>query len=182
MKIAILGWGSLIWDPKKLDFNEQIGWNVNGPQLPIEFARISGDGRLTLVITEHGTFIPTLYAISKSNNFEKAIENLKSREGTSSKYIGWYNRNSTIFYPEDFLFKENIKSWIIETDIDFVMWTNLPEKWITKTKKEINPKERITYLKELNSDVKEIAKEYIQKTPEQIQTKYRQLIKEELKW
>lgn len=182
MKIAILGWGSLIWDPRNLDFNEQIGWDVNGPGLPIEYARISGDGRLTLVITENGTIVPTLYAISKFKDFEKAKENLRSREGTNHKYIGWYNRNSATFYSEDFLFKENIKSWITETDIDFVIWTNLPEKWITKTEKEINPKERITYLKELNSDVKEKAKEYIQKTPEQIQTKYRQLIKEELKW
>ena len=46
MKIAVLGWGSLIWDPKELDANNE--WNNDGPFLPIEFARISNNGRLTL--------------------------------------------------------------------------------------------------------------------------------------
>ncbi len=50
MKIAILGWGSLLWQPKDLQFDKGIGWSENGPMLPVEFARISKDGRLTLVI------------------------------------------------------------------------------------------------------------------------------------
>ena len=64
MKIAILGWGSLLWQPKDLQFDKEIGWSANGPFLPIEFARISKDGRLTLVITENGTDVKTYFAIS----------------------------------------------------------------------------------------------------------------------
>ena len=55
MKIAILGWGSLIWQPKDLKFDANIGWKEKGPILPIEFARISKDGRLALVITPNGS-------------------------------------------------------------------------------------------------------------------------------
>ena len=40
MKIAILAWGSLIWQPKELAYNKTFGWQKDGPILPIEFARI----------------------------------------------------------------------------------------------------------------------------------------------
>lgn len=54
MKIAILGWGSLIWNPENLNYYTEFGWSKNEPKLPIEFLRISNNGRLTLVITESG--------------------------------------------------------------------------------------------------------------------------------
>jgi hypothetical protein len=43
MKIAILGWGSLVWDPRELNVADE--FNVVGPTLPIEFCRISGNQR-----------------------------------------------------------------------------------------------------------------------------------------
>ena len=75
MKIAILGWGSLIWLPKDLKFDTNSGWKENGPVLPIEFARISKDGRLTLVITPNGTEVPTLYAVSSFDSLNLAVLN-----------------------------------------------------------------------------------------------------------
>jgi hypothetical protein len=48
MKIAVLGWGSLIWQPRELRISLPI-WKTDGPELPVEFARVSMDGRLTLV-------------------------------------------------------------------------------------------------------------------------------------
>ena len=48
MKIAILGWGSLVWNPRNLSIINS-AWHPDGVLLPIEFARISRDGRLTLV-------------------------------------------------------------------------------------------------------------------------------------
>jgi hypothetical protein len=46
--IAVIGWGSLIWCPGILRTKSR--WHSDGPALPIEFARISGDNRLSLVI------------------------------------------------------------------------------------------------------------------------------------
>ena len=57
MIIAILGWGSLIWEPKELEFDRKIGWLENGPILPIEFARISNNKRLTSLLLLKWVFV-----------------------------------------------------------------------------------------------------------------------------
>jgi hypothetical protein len=48
LKIVILGWVSLIWDPRGLP--REGPWQEGGPIFPIEFSRVSNDCRLTLVI------------------------------------------------------------------------------------------------------------------------------------
>lgn len=176
MKIAVLGWGSLIWQPKELAFDKGFDWKKDGPILPIEFARISKDGRLTLVLTEKGTEVPTLYALSTYKTIEESVLNLAIREGSGRKSIGFYSKDSNIFKPETFEFKTNIKNWIQNTDFDAVIWTNLEDN------KKIAPNKRIEYLQKLKGIKTSLAEEYIRKTPTQIKTKYRKLIEKELNW
>lgn len=186
MKIAILGWGSLIWQPKELEYNKTFGWNEDGPILPIEFARISKDGRLTLVITENGTKSPVLYTLSNYHNLEEAILNLAVREGSGRNSIGSYNKSKDTFSSK-FLFKDEIKNWIKNTDFDAVIWTNLGENWNIKNDKgdiirQIEPERRIEYLKELKGHTSAIAEEYIRRAPHQIVTAFRKKIESELNW
>jgi len=62
-KIAVIAWGSLVWDKRSLRIADK--FECTGPRLPIEFCRISGDGRLTLVIDEtNGAECPTYQACS----------------------------------------------------------------------------------------------------------------------
>lgn len=186
MKIAILGWGSLLWQPKDLQFDEKIGWSGNGPFLPIEFARISKDGRLTLVITPNGTEVKTYFAISNYENIEEAVLNLSVREGSGRGQIGWYDKSNNIFSKEVF-FKNNILNWINNTGIDAVIWTNLGENWDVKNDngkiiETIEPDSRIEYLKSLKGNKSALAEEYIRRTPTQIETHYRSLIEKKLGW
>ena len=160
MKIAILGWGSLIWNPQNLNYNTEIGWQSEGPILPIEFARISNDGRLTLVITEDGTDIKTLFAISAFETLDEAILNLAIREGSSIANIGFYEKTNSQFSPSDFKFQKNIIDWMqLNNDVDAIIWTNLGENWKTK----LVVKDRISYLSNLENPKKEKAEEYIRK-------------------
>lgn len=186
MKIAILGWGSLIWQPKELKFDANIGWKENGPVLPIEFARISKDGRLTLVITPNATEVPILYAISSFDSLDLAVLNLAVREGSGRNSIGYYDKSKKEFEPKNFAFKENINTWIETTDFDAVIWTNLPENWKIKEKdiviKTIDPNNRIEYLQNLKGPESALAEEYIRNTPKQIATTYRKQIIETLGW
>ncbi len=83
MKIAVLGWGSLLWDPR--DLRLATPFELPGPSLPIEFCRVSKNRRLTLIIDEtFGTLCRTYSATSICNNLSEAVENLRVREGMSS--------------------------------------------------------------------------------------------------
>jgi hypothetical protein len=186
MKIAILAWGSLIWQPKDLLFDTEFSWKEDGPILPIEFARISKDGRLTLVITQNGTFVPTLYSLSKYETLDEAIINLAVRESSGRRSIGSYEKSKNEFSHNVF-FKEKIVDWMNERAFGAVIWTNLGENWNIKNESRkivetIKPDERIEYLKSLKGNVIALAEEYIRKTPFQIKTKYRAKIEEELNW
>lgn len=80
-RIAIIGWGSLIWDPKCLSFDRERGWEPRGPVLPLEFSRKSSNGRLTLVLDEvRGVAVGTRVATSDLGNVDLAAKNLASRE------------------------------------------------------------------------------------------------------
>lgn len=176
MKIAILGWGSLIWNPEILKFDKKYDWNKKGPILPIEFSRISRNGRLTLVISENGSNVQTLYAYSSENTLDGAVQNLRKREGTTIANIGSYAKVTEQFSPSNFEFKQNILDWINDKEIDAVIWTNLSENWDSFTQN------RIEYLNSLENETKQLAKEYIVKTPEQIKTNLRKQIEKELNW
>ena len=97
MKIAVLGWGSLVWNPKRESVALNIGddkWSSDGPALPVEFARISKDKRLTLVLFPAGEKVTVLWAIMAPKNLDEAIDNLREVERipTSSKdEIGYVN-------------------------------------------------------------------------------------------
>src|SRR5271166_2484521 len=79
-RIVVLAWGSLVWDPRDLQAAAEFA--PNGPLLPIEFCRISADGRLTLAVDEtFGANCTTYSAPSALQSLNAAIENLSLREG-----------------------------------------------------------------------------------------------------
>lgn len=85
MKIAVIGWGSLIWCPGPLGI--QTPWYRDGPSLPVEFARISKDCRLTLVIHPDSANQMTYWALSTFEDLEGTRANLRTREGCSAEAI-----------------------------------------------------------------------------------------------
>lgn len=178
MKIAVLAWGSLCWDKRELDIVND--WTDGGVILPIEFARISTDGRLTLVITEeYGTDIETYWAISKYSKLEEAIENLRVREGTNKKGIGFVDLNSNenqSKFSQSLM--DKISAWAKEKSIDAVIWTDLESNFSEKQDKEFSYENAEKYLMTLNGEAKKRANEYIQKAPELTMTKLRERINE----
>jgi len=177
MKIACLGWGSLWWNPKDLLIDKQ--WNINGPLLPLEFCRQSGDGRLTLVINQGSAPLKVLWSLMTTTDLDIAIESLRVREGIPKgrcdDYIGVISINDD---PESTL----VQQWLLEVGLDAVIWTNLPSKFNGVNGSTPSKEEAIGYLQNLEGENRKLAEEYIRKAPSQIMTEYRRVFEKELGW
>ena len=168
MKIAILGWGSLIWDQRELPTLGE--WQKGGPVLPIEFSRISSDGRLTLVIDEkNGVPVKTRYVESGSGTLGKAIEDLRKRGGTSKSMIGVVSKTVNNAKAGS----DSIKAWDVEHKWDGVIWTGLPSNFEDINNVPFTIENGLTYLSGLSGEKRVKAREYIDRAPEEVVTPLR---------
>lgn len=186
--IAVLGWGSLIWDRDGLpvDLPEDHEWYPDGPVLPIEFVRQSNEGHLTLVIWEGaGKRIKTRWAPLKVGNLEEAILSLREREGRTpktgirirTKHVGRWTRG------EMGNASATIGHWADAMPFDQVIWTALPPKWNGVDEDFPCRAQAVAHLKKLVSEGKEAkAEEYVRKAPEWVRTPYRDAFEQELGW
>lgn len=182
MKIAIFGWGSLLWEPKGLKCDKC--WRKDGPELPIEFARISTNGRLTLVIYPDAEMIQTYWTLSSESTPSAARENLREREGTKNLGdIGLFlvsDRTSHCNFGEGIV--GTIRSWAMDYGLGAVVWTDLKSNFKCKRCVDFSECAAIEYLRSLSGKAKEKAKEYIVCAPEQTMTSLRKKIAQELGW
>ncbi len=172
MRIAILGWGSLIGRPGDMLIEGQ--WEPNGPVLKIEFSRISADGRLTLVIDpKHGSDVKTQYVKSRRSAIEDAICDLMIREGTDCANIGKCTKQNS----GDCEYA-NIRDWLNDSDCDAVIWTNLKSNFEKKWERvPFSLENAFRYLHSLPSICKANARNYINEAPEPTQTRLREYLK-----
>jgi len=187
MEIAVLGWGSLIWDDPR-ELRTKGDWSGDGPPLPVEFRRYSKGGRITLVLYPKAEDVQTLWAHADFTKLSEAIENLCDREcipKTSVDRIGFAiigGRSRCRAAPGVL---ERIQKWGKDKGLDAVVWTDLtenPDKFKKETGMELNENNIIKYLGSLTGETLEKTREYVQKAPEQINTKLRRRIRQELKW
>jgi len=176
MKIAILAWGSLVWDQRTLQIENN--WINEGPELELEFSRVSKDGRLTLVIDpNNGVKVRTYYGKSIRTNLDDAIADLIDRESTIRKRIAYVdiinNRNSKSEYPEHDDVFDNITVWCNEKKYDAVVWTALSSQFYHQTHMDFSVENAINYLEQLPLSAKSNAINYIKKAPGEVITPVR---------
>ncbi len=181
MRIVFLGWGSLIWCPDNLKVRGK--WYKDGPCLPVEFARISKNGRLTLVLYPNADRVKVLWADAEVNSLDKAVENLYQREGTKQCLIGFdYIKEDKSSCQVETEILNEIRDWATKKKLDAVVWTALPSNFKEERRKELNWNNVIEYLENLPGEKKQRAREYIEKAPPQIMTRMRRIVKKELGW
>ena len=170
MVIVCLGWGSLVWNPEDLPVRGE--WHDDGPALPLEFARESGNGRITLVVIDDGKPVPTLWAELEVPDIDAAVKALFDREG--AEWIGSIGR-----WPIDKRGHRHLKliqAWAEERGLDGVVWTDLQPGMKGDRKREPSLAEALRHFDGLDPDARERAAEYVRRAPEQIATPNRRAI------
>ena len=189
MRIACLGWGSLIWDPDTLPLSpaQPPRWFRDGPRIPIEFARRSRDNRLTLVVVprDPAKEVPTLWACLSCSTISDAKFELATRElrnpHPSPRWIAqnigaWTKAGTSNPLPGI-----DIGQWAQSKGLEGVVWTALgpnfgspprPPTWA----------EAERHLKSLSGTEAMAAKEYVRRTPKQVLTEFRPHIEQTFNW
>ena len=179
MKIACLGWGSLIWEPNELELEiENKEWFTDGPYLPIEFTRFSNHEKVTLIIDEEARPVQVLWNIMKSKDLMYVRENLKVREKTPTLdnihyLISEENQTNKIH--------SIISEWAKLKKFDAVIWTGLSYSKKTNNKRP-SLEDILSHLSSLTDEKLIEPKEYIINAPKQIETEYRKHIMSNLGW
>lgn len=182
MNIAVLGWGSLIWCPGSLRIRSR--WRPDGPMLPIEFARISQDERLTLVIHPGSVDQATSWAFSECTTVEEARNNVRARENSKLADIHYTLSDGKAAERAPLEIVNRVKEWLARhLDIQGVVWTGLPSNWIDKRGRHFTPEDAVNFLQELEAArdrakaTYDRAREYIANAPPLIDTAVRRALR-----
>ena len=175
--VACLGWGSLTWDPRGLSIRRY--WFDDGPLIPVEFARQSQDGRITLVLLDGARMVRSLWALMDARTEDDAREDLRKREGIFKKdaatFVGSWPSGPTHPIPA-------LEEWALARRLDAVVWTALPPKLQSAKGDQPTEDEIISYIRELRGARRTNAEQYVRRTPRQIDTAYRRRMEAEFNW
>ncbi len=176
MGIAVLAWGSVVKRPRGLRVSGE--WQTGGPELAVEFSRVSQDARLTLVIDlVHGVKVRTRWAHSKRRSVGDAVADLRDREGTVLRRIAYSDltnrRRSIDDFPDQADVFSDVEVWLKQQNLDAAVWTALPSNFGEQTKKQFSVDAAIEYLLGLPCSARREALRYIEEVPEEVQTPVR---------
>lgn len=179
MSWACLGWGSLLWRPGALP--RRGAWHTDGPLLPVEFARISADGRLTLIVLPGQPRLRTYWTELCCPGREEAVQALAAREVCGPEHIAWTNPEggAAQVAPE---VVPGVGAWCRQHNLTGVVWTDLPSLFASRAGEPWSPQAAVRYLAHCQGEARRRAEEYIRRAPSQTQTATRRLAEQQLGW
>ena len=153
-KIAVIGWGSLIWDLDDLAPKVAGDWAMAaGPRLPLEFSRISPKRAMSLVVVldpDDGAPCESHAIASIRDDIHAAAHDLQRRERAQSiAQIGAVCRRTRFVRATDERIAAAVTDWCAVHDIAGAVWTDLPRNFAEITGKPFGIPAGIAYLREL---------------------------------
>jgi len=183
-KIAIIGWGSLIWDLEILTPHTVGAWHMaGGPKLPMEFSRVSPKRKLGLAVCLDpvvGVPCQTHVIRSKRGDIHAAIEDLRARERAPEGRIGAYHPDFQHGRMPEVV--ALVQDWCVANGWDGAVWTDLEPNFLENTGQAFSVESGIAYLKALRGESLEEAYNYIQNAPTHTATPLRAALAQNSWW
>ncbi|QIE56424.1 hypothetical protein G5B40_13715 [Pikeienuella piscinae] len=186
-RIAVIGWGSLIWDLDDLAPKVEGPWLMRaGPSLPFEFSRISPKRQNALALCldpEHGAPCPTNAILSMRADIHQAAEDLRARErareigfiGAFCARTGFHRSRLPEITP---VFAE----WCEATGAAGAVWTDLDSNFTGMNGSDYSIAAAIAYLRTLEGASLDEAVRYIERAPETTETPLRSALRADTWW
>lgn len=166
-KIAVIGWGSLIWDLEILAPHVSGGWQMAaGPRLPMEFCRVSPKRKMGLAVcldTVAGVPCQTHIIRSARGDIHAAIEDLRARERAPEGRIGAFHADFQHGRMPEVV--ALVQKWCATNGWDGAVWTDLEPNFRAETGRVFSVAAGIRYLQTLRGESLEEAYNYIQNAP-----------------
>lgn len=185
-KIAIIGWGSLIWDLDVLAQQTDLNWQMNaGPRLTMEFTRISPKRKFGLAVClddVSGVECPTHIIASMRDDIADAVRDLAIRERTDPQNIGAVCRNTGLAKSCSDQVARAVDDWCISAGYSGAVWTDIGPNFHESNGKTFTILRGIAYLQTLQGESLDEAVRYIENAPPGTDTPLRRALSADPWW
>lgn len=175
--IAVIGWGSLIWDLDDLAPKVRGPWRRGaGPTLPIEFSRISPKRRNALAAVldpAHGAPCATSVIESAADSLDAAVDDLAARERADRGFIGAVLADGR---GHDGPIADRIAAWCAEAGWRGAVWTALKPNFEDRAGAGFSVDAAAAYLFTLEGASFGEAVRYISRAPHETDTPLRRAL------
>jgi hypothetical protein len=183
--IAVIGWGSLIWELEMLAPNVRGMWQIDaGPVLPIEFSRISAKRKRSLVLCidqMSGHRCTTSLIPSTRLTMLDARRDLARRERAPEGFIGGVCLETRQSFGRPQI-AWMIWQWCEKSPYSGAVWTDLHSNYAAERELEFTVDGGIEYLKSLDDEGLDEAVRYIEKAPRGTNTPLRRALASDPWW
>lgn len=181
--IAIIGWGSLIWDLDDLAPHVTPPWRMGeGPAMPLEFSRISPKRKMGLAVCideAAGTPCPTHAIASRRTDLAQARQDLAARERAPLERIAWADAATGRAEGPG---AAHALAWVAATGAAGAVWTGLAPNFHEMSGRGFDLAAAEAWLLGLGGDSRDEAVRYIENAPRLTDTPLRRRLAEAAWW
>lgn len=183
-RIAVIGWGSLIWDLDDLAEKVTGAWALGaGPALPLEFSRISAKRLRALAVVidpAHGAVARSAVIASARADLATAAADLAARERAPVERIGFVGPSGARSSVPGVA--ERVDAWRRTAGWDGAVWTDLPPNFAAEAGAPFSVAAGIAHLKTLSGAPLVEAKRYVARAPAETDTPLRRALDADPWW
>lgn len=169
-EIVVLGWDPMVTEPRGLMLRDG-QWFDDGPALPVELSRVAPQRHLTLALMRGAPPLRVFWSIMGTDSVGEAVWSLAQRAGCKPENVGFLDLGTGEHWcrtVDECL--PDILHWAEEKnragrEIQVVIWNDLRPDFERRTRRELNVENVLAYLQGLRPEVKERAREYLEKVP-----------------